>query len=127
MSANEPGQVIEEFCRLFNGGDLEGLVDTLYEDDAVFIPSPTDPPRSGKAQVAEDLKGLLATQGTIKVLQTTTVRNGDLALTHTRWQLDIPSGDPMQATSAEVVRRQPDGTWKYAIDNPWSGAVVAGG
>ena len=29
------------------------------------------------------------------------------------------------ATTAEVARRQPDGTWRYLIDNP-DGAVLAG-
>ena len=55
---------------------------------------------------------------------TSAVVNGDLALTHTRWRLDIPDGEPMEAVTAEIVRRQPDGTWKYAIDNPWGGAVL---
>jgi hypothetical protein len=30
----------------------------------------------------------------------------------------------MEHTSAEVTRRQPDGTWKYAIDNPYGGEVL---
>ena len=30
-----------------------------------------------------------------------------------------------KGVTAEIVRRQPDGTWKYAIDNPWGGAVLA--
>ena len=49
MGAVEPEQVIEHFCRPFNAGDLDGLVNTLYEDDAVFFPSPADAPVSGKA------------------------------------------------------------------------------
>jgi hypothetical protein len=30
----------------------------------------------------------------------------------------------MEGTTAEVVRRQADGTWRYAIDNPWGGVVL---
>jgi hypothetical protein len=30
----------------------------------------------------------------------------------------------MEHTSAEVARRQSDGTWKYAIDNPYGGEVL---
>jgi len=41
-----------------------------------------------------------------------------------RPQLDIPGAEAVEGVRAEVVRRQPDGTWKYAIDNPWGGAVL---
>ena len=126
MGATAPEQVIQEFSKLFNSGDLDGLIENLYEDDAVFIPSPTDAPIRGKATVTEALKGFLGLSGTLSVLKTTTVQNGDLALTHTRWRLDIPGGDPLEGVTAEIVRRQPDGTWKYAIDNPWGGVVLDG-
>jgi len=49
----------------------------------------------------------------------------DIALTHNRWSLQYPGrSDPMQGETAEVVRRQPDGGWRYAIDNPAGGAVI---
>jgi uncharacterized protein (TIGR02246 family) len=127
MGATEPEQVIEHFCKMFNSGDLDGLLSNLYEDDAVFIPTPADAPVSGKGAVAEVLKHFLATGGTLSVLATTTVRNGDIALTHTRWRLDIPDADAMESVTAEIVRRQPDGTWTYAIDNPWGGTVLDAG
>ena len=126
MAATEAEQVIGRFCELFNAGDLDGLVGELYEDDAVFIP-PDSGPVSGKAAIAEVLKGFLALGGTLSIVATTTMSNGDAALTHSRWRLDIPGGEPMEHTSAELVRRQPDGTWKYAVDNPWGGEVVAEG
>lgn len=127
MEATEPEQVIDHFCKLFNSGDLDGLINNLYEDDAVFIPTPVDAPVSGKAAVAEVLKHFLATGGTLSVLATTTLKKGDIALTHTRWRLDIPDADAMESVTAEIVRRQPDGTWKYAIDNPWGGSVLDAG
>ena len=127
MGASEPEQVIELFCKLFNSNDLDGLIDNLYEDDAVLIPEPGAAPLAGKAAVAEVLKGFLGTGGTISVISTKAVRSGDLALTHTHWRLDIPGADGMEAQTAEIVRRQPDGSWKYAIDNPWGSAILAAG
>ena len=127
MGATEPEQVIEHFCELFNSGDLDALVNSLYEDDAVFIPSPTDAPVSGRGSVADSLKGFLATGGKVSVLATSAVRNGDIALTHTHWRLDIPGAEAMEGVTAEVVRRQSDGTWKYVIDNPWGGTVLEEG
>jgi len=38
------------------------------------------------------------------------LRNGGLAITSTR----LPGG----GTTVEVARRQPDGTWLWAIDQP---------
>ncbi len=124
MKATEPEQVIEHFCTLFNAGDLDGLLNNLYEDDAVFIPTPADAPVSGKAAVADVLKHFLDTNGTLGILATTTLRKGDIALTHTRWRLDIPNANTMESVTAEIVRRQSDGTWRYAIDNPWGGSVL---
>lgn len=92
MGAAEPVQVLDEFCRRFNSGDLDTLVNDLYEGDAVFFPSPADAPVSGKAAVADSLKEYLATGGTVSVLVTTAVQKGDIALTHTRWRLDRVTG-----------------------------------
>jgi ketosteroid isomerase-like protein len=35
--------------------------------------------------------------------------------------MEPQDGAPMQmeARSADVLRRQPDGTWRFVIDNPW--------
>lgn len=122
MAATEPGQVIEQFVKYFNSGDLEGLR-SLYEDGAAFVAEPGTTV-SDEAGLRGVLQHFLDTKGTISVVATTAVVNGDLSLTHSHWRLDIPGGEPMEATSAEVARRQPDGTWKYAIDNPYGGAVL---
>jgi len=124
MAASDPGQAIHEFADLFNEGDLDGLVD-IYEDGAVLKPSPADEPLAGKDAIREALKGFLSMNGTISIVATSVVQFGDIALTQSRWRLDIPGGDPMEQESAEVIRRQADGTWKYAIDNPW-GALILG-
>jgi ketosteroid isomerase-like protein len=122
MAATEPGQVIEQFTEYFNSGDIEGLV-SLYEDGAALIPEPgtvlTD-----AAGLRAALQGLLDTKGTITIVSTSAMVTGDLALTHSHWRIDVPGGESIEHTSAEVARRQPDGTWKYAIDNPYGGEVL---
>ena len=124
MAATEPGQVIHEFCALFNAGDVDALVDACYEDGAMINPTPADAPLVGKPAITEALKGFVGLGGTLRIVATKTVANGDIALTQSRWRLDIPAGDPMENVSAEIVRRQPDGTWKYVVDNPWGGLIV---
>ena len=53
-----------------------------------------------------------------KVLQ-----SSDLALVTTEWSFSKtePNGNPinMAAKSADVLRQQADGTWRFVIDNPW--------
>jgi uncharacterized protein (TIGR02246 family) len=122
MAATEPGQVIEQFTECFNSGDLEGLA-SLYEDGAVFIPEPGTV-SSDAAGLRAGLQGFLETKGTLTIVSTSALVKGDLALTHSHWRLDIPGGEALEHTSAEVARRQPDGTWKYALDNPFGGEVL---
>ena len=39
----------------------------------------------------------------------------------------MPDGSPAElgATTAEVARQQPDGTWLYVIDNAWGDLAAA--
>jgi ketosteroid isomerase-like protein len=52
------------------------------------------------------------------------VVNGDIALTHGKWRLTPEAGDAMEGSTAEVVRKGADGTWRYAVDNPWGSSVL---
>jgi ketosteroid isomerase-like protein len=125
MAATQPEQVIEHFAKFFNSDDLDGLVEELYEDDAVLVPSPDSTATvAGKAAVREALQGFRNLGGTFVIIAATAFTCGDIGLTHTHWRVEIPGGDPIEATTAEVVRRQADGSWKYAIDNPWDGALL---
>jgi ketosteroid isomerase-like protein len=53
----------------------------------------------------------------------------DLAYLSNRWSLSggtMPDGSPaaLGATTAEVARRQDDGTWLYVIDNAWGDQAI---
>ncbi len=124
MGATGPGQVIERFVELFNGGQIDTLLGELYEDDAVLVPGPGAPIAAGKDAIREVLQAFLAMGGNMSLAGSTTVPAGELALTHNRWRLDVPGSDPMEGTTAEVVRRQADGSWRYVIDNPFGGSVL---
>ena len=79
---------------------------------------------SGTTAIREALGGLLGLKATFDWLETkSAIRSGDLALLHDSWTLSGtgPDGSPLNlgGTTADVVRRQSDGTWLFAIDNPW--------
>jgi uncharacterized protein (TIGR02246 family) len=124
MGVTDPERVIDQFVKYFNSGDLEGILAELYEEDAVLLPGPGAPTVTGRDEIRPALKGFVDMGGTMSVLGATAMRNGDLALTHSKWRLEVPGSDPMEGTTAEVVRRQSDGSWKYILDNPFGGAAL---
>jgi uncharacterized protein (TIGR02246 family) len=109
------------FAAAFNAGDLDALV-ALYEPDAILIPEPGRTVR-GHAAIREELQAFLALKGTMTIQPLSIIPTGDLALTHGQWTLSAigPDGRPLTlgGKTAEVLRRQPDGTWLHAIDNPY--------
>lgn len=104
----------EDLTRLFveraNAGDAEGLA-ALYEPDAVlaFPPGQMTVGREAIRAVCEQL--LAGNPHFTSEEPLPTLRNGDLALTST------PALDEAGAR-AQVVRRQPDGTWLRVLDRP---------
>ena len=122
MAATEPGQIHGLFEEAFNAGDIEALM-ALYEPDATLIPQP-GAIAEGPAAIRESLRWFLDRGGKITLDTKLVVRVGDLAFLANRWSLTgatMPDGSPAElgATTAEVARQQPDGTWLYVIDNAW--------
>ena len=112
------------FARAFAAGNLEGLV-ALYEPFAVLAPRP-GPVAIGQAAIREVLTGFLSLkpQFTLKVEKV--LHTGDVALLISHWTLNgtDPSGNKVEqaGTTADVARRQPDGSWLLVIDNPYGTA-----
>jgi uncharacterized protein (TIGR02246 family) len=122
MPATEPEQLHRLFEQAFNAGDLDALT-ALYEPDAALIPQP-GVLTEGTAAIREALQWFLDRRGQIALDTKLVVRVGDLAFLANRWSLTggtMPDGSPAQlgAATAEVARRQSDGTWRYVIDNAW--------
>jgi uncharacterized protein (TIGR02246 family) len=121
MPATTPEEIHRLFQDAFNAGDIDGLM-ALYEPDAAVIPQPGSVVH-GTEQVRAGLQAFLALQGRITLDTKLVVTVGDLTFLSNTWSLTGtgPDGKPltMGATTAEVVRRQADGTWRYVIDNVW--------
>jgi uncharacterized protein (TIGR02246 family) len=121
MGAMTPEQIHRLFEDAFNDGDIDNLM-LLYEPDAVLVPQPGSV-ATGTEQVRAALQGYLALNGRITLDTKLVLSVGDLAYMSNTWSLNGtgPDGSPLTlgATTAEVARRQPDGTWLYVIDNAW--------
>jgi ketosteroid isomerase-like protein len=112
-AAPEPAAQPEDLGRYFleraNAGDVEGLV-ALYEPGAVLA-FPPGRLATGHDQIRQVYAELLASRPSFgSAGQHPVIRNGDLALTSTR----LPGG----GATVEVARRQPDGSWRWVIDQP---------
>jgi uncharacterized protein (TIGR02246 family) len=109
-----------------NRGDLDGLV-ALYEANAAFVTQPGHIV-TGSAAVRHATADLLALRPSATLEVLTVVQTGDVALLISRWQLTGTGGDysavEVAGQTADVVRRQGDGTWRFAIDNPWGDAAA---
>ena len=109
------------FERYFAEGDLDALM-SLYEDGAVF---PTAHGTStGADAIRATLKAYLDSGATLTFGTSLVFPAGDLALIHTPWTMRMPDGSTSVGATADVVRRQPDGSWKYVIDNPDGAALL---
>ena len=117
----EAEAVHEMFAKAFNAGDLEAVM-ALYEPAAILAPQPGQVVR-GHAAIREALRGFLAITQRFTLQAGNVMETNDIALLCSKWALKgtDPQGNPVELAgqTADVVRRQSDGTWLLVIDNPW--------
>ena len=122
MAARRPEELDRLFAQALNAGNLDALL-ALYEPNAALAPQPGQVV-AGTQSIREALQAFIAMKPTLTMLETKTImQTGEIALTSSKWHLTGtgPDGSPvtMDGHSAEVSRRQADGTWRIVIDSPW--------
>ena len=121
MSNRTPEQVLKSIVDGINMGNLDALM-PLYEPEAGFAAQPGSLAH-GLAGVREGLAGFIAMKGKLDLKVTRVLEASDLALVITNWSFagNGPDGEPVKLAgkSADVLRRQADGSWRFVIDNPW--------
>ena len=125
MPARTPGDVDRLFAQYLNAGNLDELV-ALYEPEASLMPTPGKLV-SGTAAIRESLAQFLAGKPKMSLKPRMITHTSDLAVVTAKWEMSITGADGkpanMTGQSVEVMRKQPDGTWLFAIDLPFG--VVA--
>jgi uncharacterized protein (TIGR02246 family) len=123
--ATSPQQLITQISEHLNGGDLEALLG-LYEPGAAFVPEP-GVVVAGRDAIRGALERILALSPTLSGEVQQVVETDDVALVSNRWRLEGTGSDggrvEMSGVSADVVRRQPDDSWRVLIDDPWGGGT----
>lgn len=123
MKVTDPRDMNAAFARAFNSRNIDNLL-ALYAPDATLAVDESGRTATGLDAIATELKQLLQAPGTMTSRNNFCIVHGDLALLRADWELVDRDGTVVVGGStAEVVRRQPDGSWRYVIDHA-AGASV---
>src|SRR4029078_3639279 len=116
-----PEEVLNSIVEGINTGNIDSLM-TLYESGACFAAQPGQLAKSPES-VRQCLLNFIDLKGNLDLKVKRVLQASDLALVTTEWSFSGtgPDGSPVNiaSKSADVLRRQDDGTWKFVIDNPW--------
>jgi ketosteroid isomerase-like protein len=119
-----PEEVLNSITEGINAGDLDSLM-TLYEPLACLASQPGQLVK-GPDGIRESLRSFIDMNGKLGLKVKRVLRASDLALVTTEWSFSGTGSDgkhvDITARSADVLRQQPDGTWRFVIDNPWGTA-----
>jgi len=121
MKVYKPEDMNSAFAEAFNSGNIGDLL-ALYEPNAVLVPRPGQIVE-GLEAIRVALQELLALKGYMRSENQYALVNGDIALLRAKVHLigKGPDGSQIEINNntAEVVRRQRDGSWLYILDHPY--------
>jgi uncharacterized protein (TIGR02246 family) len=117
-----PEEVLNSVVEGINTGNLDSLM-MLYETDACFASQPGQLAKSPET-IRQSLRSFIDMKnGKLNLTVKRVLQSSDLALVISEWSVSGtgPDGKPvnMATKSADVLRQQADGTWRFVIDNPW--------
>jgi uncharacterized protein (TIGR02246 family) len=125
---SNPIETVNELSNAINRGNLEAAL-ALYEPDAVMVGQPGQLARGSK-ELRAALGRFIALKPELRSETQNVIEAGDTALYTARWSLrgTDPSGKAttMGGVSSDVLRRQRDGRWLIAVDNPWGAKILDG-
>ena len=126
MPAYNPAEIHTLFRDAFNLGDVEAL-SALYEPHAILVVDGTSV--SGRENITKALSSMVMRRGRMTLETRAVVESQQgLAVLHGAWVVEPATGTGpdlvTRGLSTEVVRRQPDGTWLFVIDNPYTAFLI---
>ena len=118
----EPAELHGRVRDGINVGDVDALVD-LYEADAVLM-GEDGAAAVGAEAIRAAYEQIVAFGGSIELATRYVLEHGDLAMLSNQYTFAMPGYSATWIT-AEVARRQHDGSWKYVIDNPYAASPAS--
>ncbi|HEX2915960.1 MAG TPA: SgcJ/EcaC family oxidoreductase [Chloroflexia bacterium] len=120
-TVSRPEDFHRTWAAAFNAGDRTAAL-ALFEPNATMVAQPGQVVQGIEA-IGYALDAFLALGAKIQHYPKLIVQSADLALIIADWNLSStdPAGNPLNliGQTADVVRKQADGRWLLAIDNPF--------
>lgn len=106
----------------FNTGNVD-VVMSMYDASGIIVPEPGKPV-SGQAKFEEAIKGILSIKGKMEIKTIYCLQTGNIAVGRSEWNITDNGDVKISAKGIEVMKQQPDGTWKIIVDHAF-GAEAA--
>jgi ketosteroid isomerase-like protein len=99
----------------FNTGNVATVL-SMYDFNGIIVPEPGKPV-SGKEKFEEAIKNILSIKGKMEIKTVYCLQTGNLAVGRSEWNITDGKEVKVSAKGIEVMKQQPDGTWKIVIDH----------
>jgi uncharacterized protein (TIGR02246 family) len=117
-----PAQSDETWMARFNAADTDGLL-ALYERDGMLIGEPGGKPLVGHDAIRQFAEAFFAMSPRIDLRTDAILERDTDAVAYQPWTMTGTGPDgPFEMTGRATVllRKQSDGSWLIAVDDPWS-------
>jgi ketosteroid isomerase-like protein len=117
--------VHKSLAAAYNTGDINAVM-KMYDAEGIIVAAP-DSPVSGKEKFETAVKGILSIKGKMEIRTVYCLEAGDVAVGRSEWSIKDGNEIKVAAKGIELLKRQPDGTWKVLIDHAFGaeGNLVA--
>jgi len=99
----------------FNTGDINTVLG-MYDVSGIMVPEPGKAV-TGKADWEQAIRGILSIPGKMAINTVYCYEAGDVAVGRSEWSITDGTDVKISAKGIELMRRQPDGTWKIVVDH----------
>jgi uncharacterized protein (TIGR02246 family) len=99
----------------FNTGDAATVMN-MYDVTGIIVPEPGKPV-SGKEKFEEAIRAILSIKGKMEIKTVYCLQTGNIAVGRSEWSITDGDEVKISAKGIEVMKQQPDGTWKIVVDH----------
>jgi uncharacterized protein (TIGR02246 family) len=99
----------------YNTGNVDTVL-SMYDFNGIIVPEPGKPV-SGREKFEEAIRAILSIKGKMEIKTVYCLQTGNLAVGRSEWNITDGQEVKISSKGIEVMKEQPDGTWKIVIDH----------